>query len=465
MAQLTQALAKFAFGDQKAVGDLQAPAARAPEVFGRGIPTTRAGRFTQGAAARYMQTYASGNENAIDWVADAITLIAETAATADFNLYNTGSKERKPIPKRRYDADSNEHIAPQDLVNLLERPNPWTTWEEWIELLIVDWFLAGDHFSLLFRPDEATGRPLAIYRLPPQLVEPVAGEGELIAYYKYNAPGISEPVKFDPEDILKVRRPNPHDPLRGASIIAGAPRLYEMEIALTDTQAAYYERGAKLTGVLESERNINDGIIAKIRRQFMGLYGGTDNAYQVAVLERGLKFNAISNSAADAEFGPMSELSRDRILAMFKIPPGMLGLGEGGGSGATEEERRTYANGTIRPMLKRLSKIITYGLVDRWGLEFKFEYEYQMPIEDQVNLASTFASVPGVTVREVRAFLKLPPLGTPDDELVLNLPGDNENDSEVKDRNLGGEAGRPPKGENTATFDEKNKKDAQVRQK
>lgn len=468
VAQIGKTLTQLAFGG-KAVGDLRQPAAHAPEVFGEGVPMTRAsGHFSTGAASRMMQTYASGSRYAIDWVADAITLIAETVATADYQLYDPTSQERKPIPKRRYEAEKGARTAPQDLVNLLERPNPWMDRTEWIELMLVDWFLAGDHFSLLFRPDIQNGRPIATYRLAPQLVEVIPGDGELIGKYLYHAPGVSTPVEFSPEDILHIRRPNPHDPYRGASIIAGAPRLYEMEVALTETQAAYYERGAKLTGVLESERNINDGIISKIRRQFMGLYGGTDNAYQVAVLERGLKFNSVSNNAAEAQFGAMSQMSRDRILAMFRIPPQMLGLGDvagGAAAGATEEERRTFANGTIRPLVGRLSRALTNGLVDRWGLEYAIEYEYQMPIEQQVNLGSTFAATPGVTVQEVREWFKLPPLSGKNEkynDLVLNLPGDNENGSKVKDRPLAGEPGRPPNGENTASFDEKDAKDAQT---
>lgn len=466
MAAIRDIALELAFGSPsgtKAVGDLRAPAARAPEVFGV-LNSPGSGRFSTHSASRMLETYASGSRYAIDWVSDAITLIAETAALADYNLIDPDSPERKVLPKKRSDAKKSERTAPQDLVNLLERPNPWTDRTEWLELLLVDWFLAGDHFSLLFRPDEENGRPLAMYRLPPQLVEVVPGEGELIKAYKYRPPGSGAEVEFDPEDVLHIRRPNPHNPYRGASIIAGGPRVFEMEVALIDTQAAYYETGAKLTGVLESERTINDGVISKIRRQFMGLYGGTDNAYQVAVLERGLTFKPISNNAADALFNEMSDKSRDRILAMFRVPPKMLGLGGEGGAGVTEEDRRTFANGTMRPLLNRLDRAITQGLVDRWGLEYETEYEYQMPIEEQINLASTFASVPGVKVREVREFLKLAPLGTEEDELILNLPGENDNESDVKDRNLGGEAGRPPNGENTATFQErKEKKDAQAR--
>ena len=86
-----------------------------------------------------------------------------------------------------------------------------------------------------------------------------------------------------------------------------------------------------------------------------------------------------------------------------------------------------------------------------------------MPIEDQFKLGGDFAKVPGVLVREVRDQFNLPRLtvvmedeekAKKIEEMVLNMPGENENASGVKDRPLPGEPGRTPDPANTATFDE-----------
>ena len=80
-----------------------------------------------------------------------------------------------------------------------------------------------------------------------------------------------------------------------------------------------------------------------------------------------------------------------------------------------------------------------------------------MPKEDQVKLAGDFSKIPGVTVREVREFLELPPTGDDSiDDLVLNLPGDNgvpgQRRNGFPDQPLPGEGGRPPNGSNTTAF-------------
>lgn len=425
------------------------PSARGSSiVFGSNM-SPAGGRFAGASARRHLEAYA-GQSDAIDWVTDCLNVICETASNADY--YFEDPATGKPRPKTRGEAEAYQRTAPDDLANLVASPNPWMSYEELIELTIIDYLLTGDAFWLKFRPDEDGERPLAIYRLSPALVEVIPGKEELIKSYKYSVPGMS-PVFFDAEDVIHIRRPNPHNPYRGAGLIAGAPRVYDMELALTKTKTAYFENGAKLSGVLESERSINDGVLQKVKRQFIGAYAGIDNSYKVAVLERGLRFKAIQSSAHEAQFGALSDQSRDRILAMFRVPKVVLGLGSDTAvSGSVESDRRTFANGTMRPLLNRLQRAISDGLTEPgWGLKFCIEYEYQMPIEDQIRLATEIASLPGILIKEVREFAKLEPL--PDDDprgkIMLNLPGENDNESDVKDRPLGGEAGRPPNGENT----------------
>jgi hypothetical protein len=170
----------------------------------------------------------------------------------------------------------------------------------------------------------------------------------------------------------------------------------------------------------------------------------------------------------DAAFGPVSDQSRDYIFALFGIPKSMFGV-EGehtAPQGGAAEDRREFANNKMRPMLDRFETAITVGIVESgWGLRFVIDYEYKMPVEAKLELAEKFAALPGIKVKEMRAFVDLEPLGDERDEMVLNLPGDDDNDSDVKDRGLGSEAGRPPNPENTSAFPEEGEKppkDAEV---
>jgi HK97 family phage portal protein len=433
----------------------------APEVYGTQMGQTGS-RFAAASAKRQLEAYGSGTDKAMDWVADCMGVIAETAAHAAWHLEDY---EGNTAPRSRAEAEKGARLADPWLVQLLEEPNGYQSWEEVIELFVIDRYITGDGF-LLKRGDDGQGRPLQLLRLPPQYTEVVPGKkGELIECYEYKAPG-QPPVKLAPEKVIHWKGPNPHDSYRGAGVIAMGPRVFDGEIALTETKTAYYENGARLEGVLEAEQAISESNAAKLRRQFAGIYAGARQAFQVAVLGRGLTYKPIQSNAQKAEFGLMSDQSRDRILALFRVPRVMLGLAsETSSTTAPGEERRNFDNKRMRPILNTLQTLLTKELTADFGLQLKIDYEYQMPIEDQFKLGAEFAKIPGVLVKEVRKQFNLDPLrdvmaGPKADEaeeienLVLNMPGENDNASGVKDRPLPGEPGRTPDPGNTATFDE-----------
>lgn len=437
----------------------------APEVYGAALGRTSGSRFAASSAKRQLESYASGTDKAMDWVADCMGVIAETAAHAEWHLEDYAGNT---TPRTRTEAEKNARLADPWLVQLLEEPNGYQSWEELMELFVIDRYITGDGF-LLKRGDDGNGRPLQLLRLPPQHTEVVPGKkGELIESYEYKVPN-QPAILLPPEKVIHWKGANPHDSYRGAGIIAMGPRVFDGEIALTETKTAYYENGARLQGVLESEQIISDSNATKLRRQFAGIYGGAKQAFQVAVLGRGLSYKEIQSNAKDGEFGLMSDQSRDRILALFRVPKVMLGLGNETSSTTTPaEERRNFDNKRMRPILNTLQTLLTKELTADFGLKLKIDYEYQMPIEDQFKLGGEFASIPGVIVREVREQFNLPRLSTvmedeakakEVEELVLNLPGENDNKSGVKDRPLPGEDGRPPNPENTATFDEKSQRE------
>lgn len=432
----------------------------APEIYGQSNGRASGSRFAAASAKRQLESFGSGTDKAMDWVADCMGVIAETAAHAAWHLEDN---EGNTAPRNRSEAEKNQRLADPWLVQLLEEPNGYQSWEEVIELFVIDRFITGDGF-LYKRGDDGQGRPLQLLRLPPQHTEVIPGDqGELIKCYEYKPPG-KVAVRLPPEKVIHWKGPNPHDSYRGAGIIAMGPRVFDGEIALSDTKASYFENGARLEGVLEAEQAVSESQAAKLRRQFAGIYAGARQAFQVAVLGRGLKYKEIQSNAKDAEIARLSDQSRDRILALFRVPKVMLGLGnETSATTAPPEERRNFDNKRMRPILNTLQTLLTKELTADFGFKLKIDYEYQMPIEDQFKLGGEFAKIPGVLVREVREQFNLPRLASvmEDDakakeieELVLNMPDPLGADKGgTPDQPLPGEAGAPPKPENTLPLD------------
>lgn len=415
-------------------------------------------RISQREAKRHLSSY--GGDQAIDAVASCVNTYIDATLMAEYHFTLDGEVYVADLPA---DAPPDTLQAPRDLARLMEQPNPYQNWDEFISLSVADYLLVGNFYWLKFRPQDGTDRPLALYRLSPEEITVVPGSTELIAGYEYNVTGAGDPITFPADLVIHARRPNPHNPYFGLGLIQSGARMLDIELALTETQAQFFEQGAKLSGVLQSDRRVPDPVFKKISAQFRSLYSGSKNAYKVAVLEQGLQFKSIQPTAAENEFVSMSSMSFDRICRLFRVPPEMIaGSGAADHAGAMQEAKRQFTTGTMAPFLKRFNSVITLGLTrPGWGYDFKMDYKYVMPREDQLKLVANIAALPGVKINEIRAEAGLPLLavdeigedGKPIGEMIINLPmPSTEQPGGVADQPLSNEVGRPPNMENTMAF-------------
>lgn len=426
--------------------------------FSIGGRSTR--RLGGGNQRRYMQTY--GGEDAIDWVMDCVDLYAQTGSNASYYFHepldpgaNTGSVKPTPVES-----------APQDLINLFDRPNPYMEYTELFELSIIDLLVAGEFFWLKFKNgnDPASpqyGKPLGLYRLSPALVEIVLDDNDKPEYVEWRAPGrTGTPIRFKPQDIVHVRKPNPHDQWRGLSMIAASPLAYDIELAVTEAMKNYYDNGTWASGVLESDRTVPPSTWRKIKAQFRQLYQGKQAAGEVVMLERGLKYSPVAATGKDAAYKDVSDLSMRRIAKAFKVPMPLLGEVGSSDRQAVRESQRIFDNKVMRPFLNRIQRQVSLQLTQAWGLDYYVDYEYVMPIEDKLDLGEKMGTIPGILVKEIRNQVDLQPLaelgiadGKAIDETVLNMPVEDTGGGPGQaNRPIGSEAGRPPKGENVPNF-------------
>ena len=412
-------------------------------------------RISQQEAKRHLSAY--GGDQAIDTVSNCVNVYIDAALSAKWLF----EKDGEPYyTGREKDTPSEAKVAPKELVDLIEQPNPYQDWNEFFALTITDYLLVGNFYWLKFRPTDGTDRPIALYRLSPSHVTVLPGKTELIAGYEYHIPGRDTPVRFPADQVIHGRRPNPHNAYLGLGIVAAGARMLDIELAVTETQAQFFEQGAKLSGVLQSDRRVPDQVFKKISAQFRSMYSGSANAYKVAILEQGLKFQSIQPTAAESEFEALSRLSFERQCRLFRMPPELLGGVDK--VGVLQEAKRQFTNDTMAPFLERMEKIITLGLTrPGWGLDFEIDYKYVIPREDQLKLVAGFATLPGITVNEVRSEAGLSPLpidkvgpdGEPIGEMIINLPGKStEQPGGHATMPMPGEAGRPPLPENTLAF-------------
>jgi HK97 family phage portal protein len=412
-------------------------------------------RLGQKGAQRHLSAY--GGEQAMDWVMDCARYIADTVANADYHFETPQGAVAKRMP--------GDPVAPPDALNrLFEAPNPYMDYIEMMELMVIDLLLVGNAYWMKWRTNEKD-QPLALYRLAPSYVE-VTTKPWGIGSYIYQIPN-ADKLEVEPQEVIhfKLANPDAANPFYGLGLISGAGRAADLEIALTDTQGSYYENHAMPSVTVETARRVPRDVFKKIRAQLRSRAQGPKNAGELLVLEAGLKLNAIAPTALAAAYREMSMFSRDRTFAWFRMSPKLVGINDqAGGVDKLSEVQRQFDVKTARPLMNKIQTKLSKELTMAWNLNYAIDYEYQLDPEEQAKMAGQFAEIPGITIDEARKFAGLGPHPEKDiGEMTINLPGEDggtgapgdPTEKGIPDRNLPGEAGRPPNPGKTRAFPKK----------
>jgi HK97 family phage portal protein len=453
---LTRAIARQAEG--KALGAHPAFMGRDPvATYSPGRPRTEA-LLSQREAAHHAQAY--GGVEAIDWLYDCIGLYVDPVSTAPYALSKPDGT--KLVRNKTETTPPEYEVGPKELYDLLDKPNPFMLYDELLSLLVIDLMLVGNAYWFKYN----WGTPAAaLYRLAPSHVKIKPGPYGPIGY-QYQPTGAPKPLNIKPENITHFRRPNPHSQWYGMGVIQGAGRAMDLELAVTETMASYYENRADPSLIVQSERRVPRDVFNKLRAQLRARVSGAPNAGELLVLEAGLKASSLSTSASDALFDKLSKMSRDRVYTKFRCSPMLFGLmDEAAGSNKVSDARREFDNYALRPFHERVSRMITHSITDEWGVVFSVDHRQILPPEEAIKVGESVAKVPGVKVREVRKqytqFGIEESTGDPEiDNLVINVPGEEmDEDGQgvdggpgLADQPLAGEAGRPPLVKSTAAF-------------
>ena len=100
-------------------------------------------------------------------------------------------------------------------------------------------------------------------------------------------------------------------------------------------------------------------------------YGGVDNAFRIALLTHGLKWQPVSHTPVEQELISLRQLNKEEACAAYDIDPSMMGVVEKGGARANVEEKHIMLyQDTYGPWCVNMEETWTVQLCDNEG-EFR----------------------------------------------------------------------------------------------
>lgn len=236
-----------------------------------------------------------------------------------------------PVSVRNW--KTNEEYPDHYLAKVLcQRPNEAMTPFVFRRLLERNRNLRGNAYAYINR--DLHGRPMELIPLSPDFVSVNLDSGGHL-WYGYTHPTSGKQYVLTPMQVLHYKNDS-EDGLVGISTLRHASLTLQTAHAREAYEYAMLANGGSPAGVLQTDTNITSATRTEtdaagnevnvyyrdiVRNEWERVHSGPQNAFRVAILDNGLKYQPISVTNSDAQFVENKEVSIIDICRFFGVPP------------------------------------------------------------------------------------------------------------------------------------------------
>lgn len=336
-----------------------------------------------------------------------VELIAGTCAGLPIKAYKTGTRQTVAAP-------------------VLEDPHPdLTAFEVW-EIGYASLLLWGNAYFRKMR--DGTGRirylwPIQPHRVTVDMIDPTLDNpgGKVFAITDQGG----KQVPYTKNEILHIPGLG-YDGRVGLSRIQLATQAIGLGMAAEEYAARFYGSGSLQSGILTTDGKLNEEQATTLKARWKSKVGGLANAHEIAVLDSGAKFQAVSISPKDAELIASSHWNSGQIAMLFGLPPHAIGLIEKATSWGTGIEQQTIGmiQYTLQPSyLTRIEQRLTKEVL--MNPSVYAEYNVEGLLRGDSKARSTFyaqmVAIRAMNPNEVRARENMEPYDGGDEFLNPNI--------------------------------------------
>lgn len=264
----------------------------------------------------------------------------------------------------------------------LRKPNRYQTFQKFAEQWIVSKLTYGNTYTLKQR--DARGVVVAAYVLDPTKITPLVAPDGSVFYQlaRSDLAGIPEPTADAPavpagEVMHDLMVPLFH-PLVGVTPIYACGSVALQGLKITDNSTTFFAAGSKPGGVLTAPGAINEDTAKRLKdywdQNFTGL-----NVGKVAVLGDGLKYEAMSVNAVDAQLIEQLKWTVEQVCSCYHVPAALIDSSHAPPYANSEPLVQQYYSQCLQSLIVAFENVLDEGLgltvqPDHWyGTEFDID--------------------------------------------------------------------------------------------
>jgi HK97 family phage portal protein len=210
---------------------------------------------------------------------------------------------------------------------VLRKPNRYQTWNKFAEQWIVSKLVHGNAYVLKQRDERRV--VVALYVLDPTQVTPlVAPDGSV--WYALGRNDLAGVTEIDATKPAVPARELIHDlmvplfhPLVGVSPIYACGSVALQGLKIQENSTTFFASGSNPGGVLTAPGSITEDTARRLKDYWDQNYTGA-NVGKVAVLGDGLKYEAMSVNAADAQLIEQLKWTVETVCSCYHVPAALV---------------------------------------------------------------------------------------------------------------------------------------------
>ncbi len=336
-----------------------------------------------------------------------VALSAETAPklTAVWRAVALLSGVVAALPLKRYQPAQGGRVEVD--APLLVDPHPTFTRFELLELAMVQLLLNGNFYAV--KQTNKLGDVLHLLPVAGTVTPKLDDDGNKT--FEVPAADGTERKTVGSDIILHIPGMG-YNGVQGWSPIAMARQALAVGVAAEEFSARFFSNGSHLGGVLQTDNELTPDQAKDAKRSFHAKTAGLAKAHEVAVLQKGMKYQQIGIAPEDAQLIESRQFTIQDVGRLYGVPNHMLNETAGStswGSGLSEQVRGLLVF-TAGPWLSRIEARFTKELAAPGEYdEFTRAGLLQSTTKERYDAYELGIRAGFLTPNEARALENLPP--------------------------------------------------------
>jgi HK97 family phage portal protein len=222
------------------------------------------------------------------------------------------------------DGEIRKKVTTSAAYRILRNPNHYQTSPDFLLNMVASALFDGEAFVVATRNERYEIDSLHL--MPRGSCSPRIDPDTKEIFYSVGASPLGPDFDYaiPQRDVLHLRFHTPRHPLIGESPIKAAALAIGINVALSQTQAAFFSRMNRPSGILSTDQQLTKEQMVRLREAFeeqskVWAKGG------MPILGNGMKFEQLSVNSVDAQLIEAQRSSLEDIARVFGVPPPLVG--------------------------------------------------------------------------------------------------------------------------------------------